>query len=93
MASSSTSAPKGARRDGKSDNSAGGSPYTAATPPPPVKSTTAQAQKSNSSPHPSHDEIARRAYQIYEEEGCQPGREVEYWLRAEAELGITRARS
>ena len=35
---------------------------------------------------PTHDEIARRAYEIYEADGCQPGRDVEYWLRAEAEL-------
>jgi hypothetical protein len=32
------------------------------------------------------EQIARRAYEIYEREGRQPGRELENWLRAEAEL-------
>ncbi len=35
---------------------------------------------------PTHDQIARRAYELYEASGCQPGREQENWLRAEAEL-------
>jgi hypothetical protein len=35
---------------------------------------------------PSYEQIAQRAYEIYEREGRQPGREVENWLRAEAEL-------
>ena len=35
---------------------------------------------------PSDEEIARRAYEIYEREGRQPGRELENWLKAEAEL-------
>lgn len=34
----------------------------------------------------SQDEIAKRAYEIYERNGCQPGRDVENWLAAEAEL-------
>jgi hypothetical protein len=35
---------------------------------------------------PDHDEIRRRAYELYEEEGRQEGRHEEYWHRAEAEL-------
>lgn len=35
---------------------------------------------------PTDEEIARRAYEIYEREGRQPGRELENWLAAEAEL-------
>ena len=35
---------------------------------------------------PSHEEIAKHAYEIYERNGCQPGREIENWLAAEAEL-------
>lgn len=31
-------------------------------------------------------EIATRAYQIYEREGRNDGRDLEHWLRAEAEL-------
>jgi len=35
---------------------------------------------------PNHDEIRRRAYEIYLEGGCLPGRELDDWLRAEREL-------
>jgi hypothetical protein len=35
---------------------------------------------------PSTDEVARRAYFSYENEGSLPGHEVQHWLKAEAEL-------
>jgi hypothetical protein len=35
---------------------------------------------------PTHDELARRAYQLFEERGREPGREWEDWFRAEREL-------
>ena len=35
---------------------------------------------------PIHDEIALRAYQLWEKDGRQQGRDREYWFRAEAEL-------
>jgi len=35
---------------------------------------------------PSADEVARRAYFSYENEGSLPGRHVQHWLAAEAEL-------
>jgi len=35
---------------------------------------------------PTQEEIAARAYEIYEREGRQPGHDLENWLRAEAEL-------
>ena len=34
----------------------------------------------------NHDDIRRRAYEIYLEGGSLPGRELEDWLRAEREL-------
>jgi hypothetical protein len=34
----------------------------------------------------SHDQIAARAWEIWHEEGCPFGCEVEHWLRAEHEL-------
>ena len=37
---------------------------------------------------PTYDDIARRAYQIYEREGRVAGRDLENWLAAEAELGV-----
>jgi hypothetical protein len=51
--------------------------------------TGAQAQTNgpSASRAPTHEQIAARAYEIYERDGYQEGRELEYWLRAELELG------
>jgi Protein of unknown function (DUF2934) len=38
---------------------------------------------------PTHEEIERRAYQIYLEHGFQPGNELADWLAAERELSET----
>jgi hypothetical protein len=35
---------------------------------------------------PTYDEIARRAYQLYEDRGGEHGRDQEDWLRAEREV-------
>jgi hypothetical protein len=35
------------------------------------------------------EQIRQRAYELYVESGYQPGKEVEHWLRAEAELNQT----
>jgi hypothetical protein len=35
---------------------------------------------------PSPDEVARKAYFAYENEGSRPGRDVQHWLSAEADL-------
>ena len=35
---------------------------------------------------PTHDAIAKRAYELYEESGHPQGRDVEFWLMAEREL-------
>ena len=32
--------------------------------------------------------IAARAYGLWEQEGCPHGRDLEFWLRAEAEIAI-----
>jgi hypothetical protein len=43
-----------------------------------------------SSPRRAHqadaEAIARRAYELYQQRGCEPGHEIEDWLQAEAEL-------
>ena len=39
---------------------------------------------------PSPDEVARRAYFTYVNQGSQSGREVQHWLAAEAELTAER---
>ena len=35
---------------------------------------------------PSKDEVDRRAYFIYQEQGCQPGHDAENWSKAEAQI-------
>jgi Fe-S cluster biosynthesis and repair protein YggX len=35
---------------------------------------------------PSPDEVARRAYFTYENEGSLPGHDVQHWLQAETQL-------
>ena len=35
---------------------------------------------------PSHEDIARRAYQLYEEHGGEHGHDLDDWFRAEREL-------
>ena len=35
---------------------------------------------------PSPDEVARRAYLNYVNQGAQPGRDVQHWLEAEKQL-------
>ena len=41
----------------------------------------------------SSDEIAERAYQIFEREGRMDGRDMEHWLQAERELRMERERN
>jgi hypothetical protein len=42
---------------------------------------------------PSPDEVARRAYFAYVNQGSEPGHEVQHWLAAEAELIAERNRT
>ena len=35
------------------------------------------------------DDIARRAYELYEERGCEHGRDFDDWLLAEHELRVS----
>ena len=35
---------------------------------------------------PTHDEIARRAYILFEKSGRAPGHDMDNWLQAEAQL-------
>lgn len=37
-------------------------------------------------PNPPHDDIARRAHEVYMSSGCLPGRCDQNWLQAEREL-------
>lgn len=48
---------------------------------------SAQQRKDASASHiPTHDQIKRRAHEIYLERGASPGNELDDWLRAEREL-------
>jgi hypothetical protein len=80
MATSSPSQPKATR--GKTTTKTNGTGTRAAAEEP-MKATQSMASAS-----PSADDIARRAYEIYEREGRQPGTELQNWLKAEAELGV-----
>jgi len=51
-------------------------------------------QQAHKTPHPgsvatailTHEEIAKRAYEIYAEKGCEQGQSEQNWLQAEQEL-------
>ena len=38
---------------------------------------------------PSRDDVARRAYELFQARGAEPGHELENWLEAERELSRT----
>ena len=44
------------------------------------------AKQLDQQPKPTHEEIARRAYELFEKSGRVPGKDVENWLRAEQQL-------
>ena len=45
-------------------------------------------------PNPTREhEIRRRAFEIYLERGCEPGRDLEDWLQAERELDKSKTAS
>jgi len=47
---------------------------------------SADINQSKQLSRPSSEAVARRAYDIYENEGSQPGNDVKHWLEAEAQL-------
>ena len=50
-------------------------------------------QLNGSNSRPTHEEIAQRARAIYEQKGRVPGRDLENWLEAEAQLMAARKSS
>jgi hypothetical protein len=46
----------------------------------------APAPAAHAAREPSHDAVARRAFELWEQHGRRPGRDLEHWLQAEAEL-------
>jgi len=47
-----------------------------------------KTRKATAKPAPTHDEIAARAYQIYQERGYTAGDPMQDWLQAERELNV-----
>ncbi|HVM76103.1 MAG TPA: DUF2934 domain-containing protein [Candidatus Saccharimonadales bacterium] len=50
------------------------------------ETTTKKPRKAAATSALTHDDIAARAYQIYQERGYAPGDPMEDWLQAEREL-------
>jgi hypothetical protein len=51
-----------------------------------VKHENQANQSSSAEDHPNQREVARRAYELYQARGGEPGYELEDWLNAEQEL-------
>jgi len=48
-----------------------------------VKATTVPVTPA---PEPTQEEIAAKAYELFQQDGSTDGRDLEHWLRAEEEL-------
>jgi hypothetical protein len=48
-----------------------------------MKTTSALMKRGSGSRTPDQDQIAAAAYNLYLQNGCQPGHELDDWLRAE----------
>lgn len=42
---------------------------------------------------PMHEDIQRRAYLLWEADGCPPGKDQSYWFRAVAEIATEAAKT
>ena len=51
-----------------------------------VVAATQQARGASPNHHPSEQEIAIRAHELFLERGCADGHDIEDWLEAEREL-------
>ncbi len=51
-----------------------------------MKHKNNEHQPSTGENHPNQDEVARRAYELYQARGGEPGHELEDWLHAEQEV-------
>jgi hypothetical protein len=59
----------------------------------PVTEQKNQSERSQNNMSFTSDEIAQRAYQIYERDGRTDGRDMDHWLQAERELREERQRA
>lgn len=51
-----------------------------------MKHTSKANQPSSTENNPNQNEVARRAYELYQARGGEPGHEIEDWLSAEQEV-------
>ena len=51
-----------------------------------IQNACSTTQQNESTFVPSPDEVSRRAYFAYENQGAAPGHDVQHWLKAEADL-------
>lgn len=51
-----------------------------------MKDTNKASQPLTTENNPDQDEVARRAYELYQARGREPGHELEDWLNAEQDL-------
>jgi hypothetical protein len=58
-----------------------------------IQATAAASKKNEADFVPSPDEVARRAYFSYVNQGSSQGHEVQHWLEAEAQLLAERNRT
>jgi hypothetical protein len=82
MPSSTPSSAK-SRNNGNRKNG-GASAFSTNSSAEPAKGTSPSS--SQSAQQPTYEQIAQRAYEIYERDGRRDGSELENWLKAEAEL-------
>jgi hypothetical protein len=75
------SKPRRRRRDREPLNQLVGTPATA-----PIATGEIANSVERLASEPTHDDIARRAYQLYETRGGEHGRDLEDWFQAEREL-------
>jgi hypothetical protein len=52
------------------------------------QSTPSTTGYSESSSRPTTEQISKKAYEIYLQQGSPEGRSIDHWLEAEASLGV-----
>jgi hypothetical protein len=50
------------------------------------RATALPASTLSASPRATDDDVARRAYELFERDGSRHGRDVDHWLTAEQEI-------
>ena len=51
-----------------------------------TRPAAAKSASSTRGPQPTHEQISKRAHEIWIKRGCKPGQDEQNWLEAEAQL-------